>query len=204
EVGTLGRRVSALENGTSSELKSLTAPLSREIGELADLVENLAESVAVHDALLAAPRPAEVAAAAEPIVPASLDEKKPKRPREPVPGPFVGMEAEAILNLIRDAVQADRLDLYLQPIVTLPQRKARFYEALSRLRLADGRIIEAKDFIAPARAAGLMPQIDQRVVLRCVQIVRRLAAKNREAGLFLNVAAEALRDGKIFPEILAY
>jgi cyclic-di-GMP phosphodiesterase TipF (flagellum assembly factor) len=49
-----------------------------------------------------------------------------------------------------------------------------------------------------------MAQIDQRVVLRCVQIVRRLAAKNREAGLFLNIAAETLRDGKIFPEILAY
>ena len=204
EVGTLGRRVSALENGTNSELKTLTAPLSREIGELADLVENLAESVAVHDALLAAPRPAEVPTAAEPIVPAKPEEKKSKRAKEPVPGPFVGMEAEAILNLIRDAVQADRLDLYLQPIVTLPQRKARFYEALSRLRLADGRIIEAKDFIAPARAAGLMPQIDQRVVTRCVQVVRRLAAKNREAGLFLNVSAETLRDGKIFPELLAY
>lgn len=206
EVGTLGRRVSALENGTNSELKTLTAPLSREIGELADLVENLAESVAVHDALLAAPRPAEIPVAAEPILQAAPEEKekKPKRAKEPVPGPFVGMEAEAILNLIRDAVQADRLDLYLQPIVTLPQRKARFYEALSRLRLADGRIIEAKDFIAPARAAGLMPQIDQHVVTRCVQVVRRLAAKNREAGLFLNVAAETLRDGKIFPELLAY
>jgi cyclic-di-GMP phosphodiesterase TipF (flagellum assembly factor) len=206
EVGTLGRRVSALENGTNAEVKTLTAPLSREIGELADLVENLAESVAVHDALLAAPRPAEASAVMEPIVPVAAEEKekKPKRAKEPAPGPFAGMDAESILNLIRDAVQNDRLDLYLQPIVTLPQRKARYYEALSRLRLADGRIIEAKDFIGPARAAGLMPQIDQRVVTRCVQVVRRLAAKNRDAGLFLNVAGETLRDGKIFPELLAY
>jgi cyclic-di-GMP phosphodiesterase TipF (flagellum assembly factor) len=203
EVGTLGRRVSALENGTNAEVKTLTAPLSREIGELADLVENLAESVAVHDALLAAPRPVEASAVMEPIVPEEK-EKKPKRAKEPAPGPFAGMDAESILNLIRDAVQNDRLDLYLQPIVTLPQRKARYYEALSRLRLADGRIIEAKDFIGPARAAGLMPQIDQRVVTRCVQVVRRLAAKNRDAGLFLNVAGETLRDGKIFPELLAY
>ncbi len=145
------------------------------------------------------PAPSAAAAAA----PEEKAEKKPKRPREPVPGPFAGMEAEDILKLIRDAVNSDRLELYLQPIVTLPQRKARFYEALSRLRLADGRVIEAKDFIAPARAAGLLPQIDQRVVLRCVQVVRRLAAKNREAGLFLNISGETLRDGKIFPEILA-
>jgi cyclic-di-GMP phosphodiesterase TipF (flagellum assembly factor) len=207
EVGTLGRRVMALENGTGTELKNLTAPLSREIGELADLVENLAESVAVHDALIMAPRaPDEVplSPAASPRAPEDKAEKISSRAAPMAPGPFTGMNAEEILALIRDAVISDRLELYLQPIVTLPQRKARFYEALSRLKLADGRMIEAKDFIGPARAAGLMPQIDQRVVLRCVQIVRRLAAKNREAGLFLNVAAETLRDGKIFPEILAY
>lgn len=207
EVGTLGRRAAALENATGAELKVLTAPLSREIGELADLVENLAESVAVHDALIAAPRPAAEAAPSPPVAaPLPSDEKILSRAAAPAPspGPFAGMTAEEILSTIRGAVTADRLDLYLQPIVTLPQRKARFYEALSRLRLADGRIVEAKEFIGPARAAGLLPLIDQRVVLRCVQIVRRLAAKNREAGLFLNIAAETLRDGKIFPEILAY
>jgi cyclic-di-GMP phosphodiesterase TipF (flagellum assembly factor) len=207
EVGTLSRRVSALENATNAEMKSLTAPLSQEIGELADLVENLAESVAVHDALLAAPRPVAEAPAVAPAVPEDnakeKAEKKPRRTRESLPSPFAGMDAEAILNLIRGAVETDRLELYLQPIVTLPQRKARFYEAFSRLRLADGRIIEAKDFLAPARAAGLLPVIDHRVIQRCVQVVRRLAAKNREAGLFINISAETLRDGKIFPEILA-
>jgi cyclic-di-GMP phosphodiesterase TipF (flagellum assembly factor) len=207
EVGTLSRRVSALENATNAEMKSLTAPLSQEIGELADLVENLAESVAVHDALLAAPRPVAEAPAVAPAVPEDnakeKAEKKPRRTREPLPSPFAGMDAEAILNLIRGAVETDRLELYLQPIVTLPQRKARFYEAFSRLRLVDGRIIEAKDFLAPARAAGLLPVIDHRVIQRCVQVVRRLAAKNREAGLFINISAETLRDGKIFPEILA-
>jgi EAL domain-containing protein (putative c-di-GMP-specific phosphodiesterase class I) len=87
------------------------------------------------------------------------------------------MSAEEIVAIIRDAVHADRIDLYLQPIVTLPQRKVRFYEALSRMRLTDGKLIDAKDFIPHARAAGLIPQIDQRLVLRCVQVVRRLAAK---------------------------
>ena len=86
----------------------------------------------------------------------------------------------------------------------MPQRKARFYEAFSRLRLADGRIIEAKDFLAPARAAGLLPVIDHRVIQRCVQVVRRLAAKNREAGLFINISAETLRDGKASTPFLKF
>jgi cyclic-di-GMP phosphodiesterase, flagellum assembly factor TipF len=37
-----------------------------------------------------------------------------------------------------------------------------------------------------------------------VQIVRRLAAKNREIGLFLNIAPETLADRAAFAEILGY
>ena len=48
------------------------------------------------------------------------------------------MSREGIVELIAKAVDANRIDLYLQPIVTLPQRKVRYYEALSRLRTEDG------------------------------------------------------------------
>ena len=57
EVGILGRRVAALETAAGADLKSITAPFAREIGELADLVEDLAESVAVHDAIISTPPP---------------------------------------------------------------------------------------------------------------------------------------------------
>ena len=49
-------------------------------------------------------------------------------------GRFKGMDRDAVVGLIREAVEANRVDLYLQPIVTLPQRKVRFYEAMARLR----------------------------------------------------------------------
>ncbi|HLL26974.1 MAG TPA: EAL domain-containing protein [Xanthobacteraceae bacterium] len=202
EVGVLGRRVAALESASSADLKSITAPFAREIGELADLVEDLAESVAVHDALISTPPPAAAAPAAAP----AQDAVAGKAAAAPaaVPGPFAGKKDEEVAAIIREAIADDRIDLYLQPIVTLPQRKVRYYEALSRLRLADGKIIDAKDFIGAARKAGLVPVIDQRLVLRCVQIVRRLAAKNREVSLFLNIAPETLASGALFAEILGY
>jgi len=197
EVGALGRRVAALEAAASADLKSITAPFAREIGELAELVEDLAESVAVHDAIIATP----------PAIEPRLEPASPiarAAPSPPPPGPFDGKSEQEIAATIHNALAEDRIDLYLQPIVTLPQRKVRFYEALSRLRLADGRIIEAKEFIGVARKAGLAPQLDQRLVLRCVQIVRRLAARNRDVSLFLNVAPETLANGPLFTEILAY
>ena len=35
-----------------------------------------------------------------------------------------------LLETIRASLEQNRVDLYLQPIVSLPQRKLRFYEAL--------------------------------------------------------------------------
>jgi cyclic-di-GMP phosphodiesterase, flagellum assembly factor TipF len=203
EVGVLGRRVAALECAAGADLKLITAPFAREIGELADLVEDLAESVAVHDAIISTPPPGmQVQSEAAPLQSAVSAKAAPVAAE--APGPFEGKSEQELVGILREAIVEDRIDLYLQPIVTLPQRKVRYYEALSRLRLADGKIVDAKDFIGPARKAGLAPQIDQRLVLRCVQIVRRLAAKNRDVSLFLNIAPETLASGGLFPEILGY
>jgi len=201
EVGVLGRRVAALESTAGADLKSITAPFAREIGELADLVEDLAESVAVHDAIISTPPPG-LTAQPEPAQGAVAAKSAPVPAQ--APGLFAGKSEQELAAIIREAIAEDRIDLYLQPVVTLPQRKVRYYEALSRLRLADGRIVDAKDFIGTARKAGLAPPIDQRLVLRCVQIVRRLAAKNRDVSLFLNIAPETLASGGLFPEILGY
>ena len=55
--------------------------------------------------------------------------------------------------MIRSAIDANRIDLYLQPIVTLPQRKVRYYEAMSRLRTETGDVLLAADFIAAGASA---------------------------------------------------
>jgi cyclic-di-GMP phosphodiesterase TipF (flagellum assembly factor) len=44
-----------------------------------------------------------------------------------------------------------------------------------------------------------MPTIDNLLLLRCVQVVRRLAAKNRDIGLFCDVAGASLVDADFVP-----
>jgi cyclic-di-GMP phosphodiesterase TipF (flagellum assembly factor) len=112
--------------------------------------------------------------------------------------------AEALQATIADAIAANRVDLYLQPIVTLPQRKVRYYEAMSRLRTETGEVLPASGFIGQAEAGGLMPKIDNLVVFRCVQVVRRLHMKNREVGLFCNLSGTTLTDGAVFPQLLDF
>jgi cyclic-di-GMP phosphodiesterase TipF (flagellum assembly factor) len=119
------------------------------------------------------------------------------------PGAAPDGRAEMIAT-IRDAIDAGRVDLYLQPIVTLPHRKVRFYEAFTRLRTGEGATLQPADFLEAAEAGGLMPRIDKLLLFRSVQVVRRLQLKNREIGLFCNIAASTLNDKEIFPEILTF
>src|SRR6202012_1634148 len=91
-----------------------------------------------------------------------------------------------------------------QPIVSLPQRKLRYYEALSRLRAEDGSVIMPAQYIKVAAPAGLMSVVDNLLLFRCVQVLRRLTAKTREIGIFCTISAATLSDAEFFPQFLDY
>ena len=109
-----------------------------------------------------------------------------------------------LLETIRASLEENRVDLYLQPIVSLPQRKLRYYEALSRLRDAGGQVIMPAQYMDVAAAAGLMSVVDNLLLFRCVQVLRRLAARTREIAIFCNISGDTLRDGEFFPQFLDY
>ena len=117
---------------------------------------------------------------------------------------FKGLGIAAAAAVIREAIAANRLEFFLQPIVTLPQRKVRFYEALARLRTADGELLTAGEFVAAAEAGGLMPQIDNLMLFRCVQVARRLMSRNRDVGLFCNLSAATLVDAEVFAQFTEF
>ena len=108
-----------------------------------------------------------------------------------------------IVAAINSAIEGSKIELYLQPIVTLPQRKVRDYESLSRLKADNGDLVAAGDFLNFAEAGGLMPKLDTLSVLRCVQVVRRLLLKNRDIGLFCNLSSATLTDSG-FPRFLEF
>jgi cyclic-di-GMP phosphodiesterase TipF (flagellum assembly factor) len=147
-----------------------------------------------------APAPA-VEPEAKAVVVEPLQAPKPAAAPGPVTsGIFKGKTHDEIVDLIRAAIDANRIDLYLQPILTLPQRKVRYYEAMTRLRTDDGALVLPGDFLEYAERAGLMPKIDNLLLFRCVQVLRRLLMKNREIGLFCNISATTLNDPVMFPQ----
>jgi cyclic-di-GMP phosphodiesterase, flagellum assembly factor TipF len=106
--------------------------------------------------------------------------------------------------VVREALAENRVDLYLQPVVSLPQRRTVFYESFSRLRDASGRIMMPAEYLSVAEPGGLVPAIDNLLLFRCVQIVRRLAKNDRKIGIFCNIALGSLGDEAFFPQFLEF
>jgi cyclic-di-GMP phosphodiesterase, flagellum assembly factor TipF len=205
QVAELTRRLNTMDNRVADDVTSARGAddtLAAEIGELGSLVRQIAETVASHATALQAqgvlPEPATAPpTAAEAPLPLSESDTVNG-------GRFHGRTREAIVALVAQAIEANRIDLYLQPIVTLPQRKVRHYEALSRLRAEDGDIVAAGDFIDIAEKAGLLPKLDNLLLLRCVQVLRRLHMKNRDVGLICNIGAATLADALQFKQMLDF
>jgi cyclic-di-GMP phosphodiesterase TipF (flagellum assembly factor) len=214
QVGEQGRRLAGVEAATGQtpeRVRAASEPLAAEIEVLGTLVKQLAESVAAHETMLIG------GATASPHQSPSISPAMPPRDSFEVEGaasaPSEALDAGArfdapaapnMLGVVRAALEGNRLDLYLQPIVTLPQRKVRFYEAMTRLRTEEGGLLLPSDYLDPAESSGLMPLLDNLMLFRSVQVVRRLTNKNREAGLFCNIAGSTLADAEFFPQFYEF
>jgi len=217
QVGEQGRRIAALEKGSDAAVQralAVTQPVQAEIAELGTLFKQLAETVAAQETAIRglsghapAPLPRDLAPPLAAEGPAAREAAAPApfvTPRAASGGPLRGMTGAAVAETVRAALADNRIDVYLQPIVTLPQRKVRSYEALMRLRLPDGAVAEAADFLAAAESDGLMPQLDYLVLTRCVRVLRRLQAKSRDVGVFCNLSAATLLDRETFAQIVDF
>ena len=114
------------------------------------------------------------------------------------------LERETVLDIVRAALRDDRVDLVLQPIVSLPQRKRRFYECFSRLRTEGGAMILPEQYIALAERAGLITAIDNMLLFRCVQLVRKMHSRNETIDFFCNISPHTLTDGNFITDFVDF
>jgi cyclic-di-GMP phosphodiesterase, flagellum assembly factor TipF len=111
---------------------------------------------------------------------------------------------QTLLAAVKSAIEDNRVELHIQPIVALPQRKVSFYEGFTRLRDVTGAIILPGEFLRVAEPSGLVNEIDNLLLLRCVQIARKLLKQDRRMGLFCNVSPSSLADEGFFPQFIAF
>lgn len=110
----------------------------------------------------------------------------------------------AMRELINSALNANRVELHLQPVVSLPQRQVKYYEAFTRLRNSQGDLILPSAFLPEAVRSGLIARIDNLLLFRSIQVTRRLTSRNRNTALFCNISTISLVDETFFPGFLEF
>jgi cyclic-di-GMP phosphodiesterase TipF (flagellum assembly factor) len=217
------RLAQAAQGDNAPGLRTTVAEVTGEIGLLGGIVRDLAETVAAQDREVAdlkqhLKRPA----ASEPARP--LAQQVPARPapdappasprvavKQPADVPVPPQHEPSLLPIPRkepaipdaearrmaaivQAFEADRIELHLQPVVALPQRKVRSYEALARMRLADETILVPAEFLPLLERLGHAAEFDRRVLVRAIAIARHLVARGSEAIISVNLSPRSLQE----------
>ncbi len=204
-----GEAAGALEARLAAGIEEVTA----EIGLLSGIVRELAAVVANQDGDIA--RLKEEARPAPPLVvpqasiipspePALRATRGPAPELSPPPArliPRTGLPsgprpelpprdpaAEAALV---EAFDGDGLEVFLQPVVTLPQRKVVSYEALARLRVG-ADILTPDAFLSVLERHGRTTALDRRMLQRVATIARHLQGRGSPASVAYGLTPHSL------------
>lgn len=112
-------------------------------------------------------------------------------------------DAEA-LRAVQEAIENDRVDLYLQPVVSLPQRKIRCFEAFSRLRQENGKVLQPGDYLDAAERANRIGVIDNMILLRAIQALREIGPQSAQYRIFCNISPATIFDHDFFTRFTDY
>lgn len=123
---------------------------------------------------------------------------------ETAPAAAAAPDETEVLEALRESLREDRIEVVLQPIVSLPQRKRRYYECFTRIRGADGSLMPAEHYIALAEREGLVTAVDNMLLFRCVQLVRRIQRQNADRDFFCNLSPRSLGDAAFFSDFVAF
>ncbi|SEF57520.1 EAL domain-containing protein [Bosea lathyri] len=164
--------------------------LTAEVGLLGDLIHQVATTLSDHDNVLTS-----LSRAPTPVVTAPEVVIDPEAARKARIEALAAERAEAArlaeeraagerAAVISAALTEGRVEVHLQPIVQLPQRRTRGYEALVRLRLDENTLLLPHEFIATVEERGFGPTLDALVLTRALAIARHLGSK--EGGIFVS------------------
>jgi len=185
-------------------LRSTMAEVTGTVGLLGGVVRELARNVAAQNRDVAYLKDtlgggAKVDSHERPEIKGAPEPRPSDEPDLPQPEPSLLPRKETEeeirrMRLVTQAFEADRIELHLQPVVALPQRKVRFYEVLARLRLTDGTLLGPMEFLPLLERLGRAPELDRRVVTRAIAVARHLLARGSEAIVGVNLSLRSVRE----------
>ncbi len=101
---------------------------------------------------------------------------------------------------IENALNNDKFLLHFQPIVNLQNNSISHYEALIRMRGANGKLIAPAPFIEVAEKTGLIREIDHWVLKHTIEKLADISlGHTKKITLAINLSAHAFSDPTLLP-----
>lgn len=144
----------------------------------------------------------------------SLRATKPQTPDAPPPEPpmnddsddydYESVSDNVVRELVRHAMREKRVDVFIQPIMRLPQRQVRFYEMFARIRARPGQYLPASRYMEIAEQDNLDGEIDNLLLLHCLKTIQGSAHVKRAAPFFINIKDSTLKNTAFMKRLLGF
>lgn len=131
------------------------------------------------------------------IAPQPVPTAPPMPPITASPPRAVVAEAPNPIDIIVRAAREGSVEVHLQPVYSLDQRKVRFYEVFPRLRTASGGLLQELSYVTVAQQAGVLSAIERATAVRTVQILRKLVEIGKARAMFYGISLASLRDSSL-------
>lgn len=117
---------------------------------------------------------------------------------------FDSVSDTVVRQLVQHAMHHKRVDIFVQPIMRLPQRQTRFYEMFARIRARPGQYLPAGRYMEIAEQDNLDSEIDNLLLIHCLQIIQSSAHIDRATPFFINIKNSTLKNGAFMKRLLGF
>jgi cyclic-di-GMP phosphodiesterase TipF (flagellum assembly factor) len=102
---------------------------------------------------------------------------------------------------VRRALAMGKMELHLQPIVSLPMRKPSFYVMLARLLVEQGNVITPDVFLPVCKELNFLPLLDRLAINKAFKMQRSLVDRGHGMPCFCNISLESMSDPDFFAHL---
>lgn len=121
----------------------------------------------------------------------------------PPPDPDLMPEPVIPLELLKQAVEENRLVFHIEPIVTLPQRKVHGYDLVPRLLLEDDELADRADFMPRHGGEEIVGRIESLGLDEAITVARRSRTAGTPITLYVPLSRATLSTAKSVELVLA-
>ncbi|WP_428636703.1 EAL domain-containing protein [Shewanella sp.] len=111
------------------------------------------------------------------------------------------LKRHKLITLVRNAIDTESIEVYLQPKVDLQTQEIIGAEALARLRDPSGKLISPLDFIPLAEETGLINQLGEIILKKSCVAAKAWQDRGRPMQVAVNIAAKQFTNPNFCDEV---